>query len=280
MLSAVTIFGSWRKEAVGAYASQVVEGQRVVVEKNGENVKVRYEKVIRDGYDEIVKVVAPEPFEWAYLNGKTYVVLGDHMKLSPATIVDAERLFIKTLASTLTEISTSSVTYNGRKACEVTLQSTDATYEGVFLLPSMLLVKLSIQREKKDLSISYNQIKVIDKTYFNFVLGKFKISNTPPSPMEVEIWKIVYHLEKVSIKSISVNNITLVVIDGVAPEIGDVIAYLFKKSEKLSASSLSVQFKSRGITTINAEHNGVIMLFASNTKAVDKFKKWVKKILK
>ncbi len=279
MVNVVTAIGVGKKQLVTAYATQIVQGRRIVVEKSDAGAKVRYEKVIRDGYNEIVKVVAPEPLEWAYLNGKTYVVFGRELKLSPVPIVDSERVFMKLLSSTTTRISTSSMIYDGNNACKVVFRTASATYEGIFLVPSMLLVKLSIQKEEKELTLSYSQINFTDKKYFATVLKGFKISDTPPSTIEVEIGKIVYHLENVNVTSFSGWGMTLAIIDGVAPNTGHIVVYIFKKGEKLSTSSLSIRFKAHGLTTLSLDHDGLKFLFVSNADK-EKLKKWIEEVLK
>jgi len=275
----VSVFGDLRVNIISAYASQTVEGHRIVVEQSKKGAKVRYEKILRRGYNEIVKVVAPDFFEWAYLNGKTYIVFGNEMKRSPATIVDAERKFMKYLSLTPTDLSTAVVDYNGNKAYKVEIRDDSATYVGVFLIPSLLLVKLNVQRKNGQLTVTYDSIKKVSSLYFNKVMGNFKVINTPPSAMEVEVWKVIYHLGNVSITSIKINDISMVLIKGTANDVGEVVVYLFE-GKGVSTDDLVSQFKSKGLSSLSAKEKGISMVFVSRTKNVKKLKEWVKCVLK
>ncbi len=275
----VSVFGDLRENIISSYASQVVEGQRIVVEQSEKGTKVRYEKILRKGYNEIIKVVAPDFFEWAYLNGKTYVVFENEMKRSPAMIVDMERKFMKCLSSTPTELSTAVVDYNGNKAYKVEVKNKSATYVGIFLKSSFLLVKLSVQRANGQLTITYNSIKKVPTFYFEKVIDKFKVIDTPPSAMEIEVWKMIYHLNNVSITSIRVNDISIVLVKGVAKSVGEVVVYLFE-GKRISMGNLVSQFKSKGFSSLSAEEKGINMVFVSKIKDVQKLKEWVKSILK
>ncbi len=275
----VSVFAFADLGVVSAYASQVIEGHRVVVEETGKTTKVRYETILRDGHDEIVKVVAPDFFEWAYLNGKTYVVFGREMKRSPAPIIDAEMLFFKCLSSTPTILSTADIDYNGKKAYRIEARDDSATYVGVFLLPSLLLVKLNVQHKSKKITLTYDAIKKVPSLYFQKVISSFKMINTPPSTMEVEVWKMVYHLDNVSVTSIKVNNISIVLVHGMAKNVGEMVVYLFPKSDKISTTNLISQFKSKGLSSISAEQNGISMVFVSATKDHASFKKWIESVL-
>ncbi len=274
-----SVFAALNLKIASAYASQVVEGHRVVIEESKKINKIRYETVLRDGYDEIVKVVAPTFFEWAYLNGKTYIVFGNEMKRSPAPIVDLERTFFKSLSSTPTILSTAVINYKGEKAYKIELSAKEATYTGVVLIPSFLLVNLNVQRDDKTITITYNSINKVPALYFKNVISRFKILSTPPSTMEVEVWKMVYHLDDVSVTSIKINSLVIVLVHGRAKGIGDVLVYLFKKNDKISTKNLASQFTSKGFYSISAQQNGISMVFVSPTKEIEKFKEWVDSLL-
>lgn len=270
-------FSSLVNEFASAYASQVIEGHRVVVEEKGETTRLRYENVLRNGYNEIVKVVAPDFFEWASLKGKTYIVFGNEMKTSPATIIDSEKLFIRTLSYSPASVATS--TYNGKKSYKIVVSSKDATYTAMLLSPSLILVYLKIERRSSQIIMTYDKVRAVPLDYFKAVVAKFKIVNKPPSPMEVEVWKLVYHLDNVNVTSLSVNGISIAIISGKAEKIGNVVAYVFKGSANVSTTNLVSQFKSKGYSSFAFEQNGIRMVFAGNID-VEKLKEWVNKVFK
>lgn len=276
-LIAEIVFSNWVNKFVSAYASQVIEGHRVVVEEKGETTRLRYENVLRNGYNEIVKVVAPDFFEWAYLKGKTYIVFGNEMKTSPATIIDSEKLFIKTLSSSPVSIATS--TYNGKKSYKIVVSSKDATYTAMLLSPSLILVYLKIERRSSQIIMTYDKIRIVPLDYFKAVVAKFKIVNKPPSSMEAEVWKLVYHLDNVNIASLSINGISIAIVSGRAKKIGNVVVYVFKGSANVSTTNLVSQFKSKGYTSFAFEQNGIGMVFAGNMD-IEKLKKWVSEVFK
>ena len=280
LIVSVSVFGTLSLQITSAYASQVIEGHRVVVEESSNVTKIRYEKILRNGYNEVVKVLAPDFFEWAYLDGKTYVVFGNKMKRTPASVIDSERLFMKCLSSTPTILSTSVVNYNGKKAYRIEVKDKNATYTGIFLAPSLLLAKLEVQYKNGKINVSYDAIQQVPLLYFKRVINSFKIVNTPPSTMEVEVWKMVYHLNNVSVTSVKVNDVSIVLVHGMALNVGEMVVYLFKKGDKISTTNLASQFKSKGFSLINAEQNGISMLFVSNTKNPQKLKEWVTHVLK
>jgi hypothetical protein len=280
LIGSASVFGALNLQITSAYASQVIEGHRVVVEESSNLTKVRYEKILRNGYDEVVKVVAPDFFEWAYLNGKTYVVFGNEMKRSPASVIDSERLFMKCLSSTPTILSTSVVNYNGKKAYRIEVKDKSATYVGIFLAPSLLLTKLEVQHKNGKINVTYDAIQQVPPLYFKKVIDSFKIVNTPPSTMEVEVWKMIYHLNDVSVTSIKVNDVSIVLVHGVASNLGEMVVYLVKKGDRISTTNLASQFKSKGFSLMKAEQNGISMLFVSNTKDPQKLKEWVTHVLK
>ncbi len=270
-------FSALINEFVSSYASQVIEGHRVIVEEKGETTRLRYENVLRNGYNEIVKVVAPDFFEWAYLGGKTYIVFGNEMKTSPATIIDSEKLFIKTLSSTPARVSTS--TYNGKESYKIVVNSQDATYTAMLLAPSMILVYLRIKRRSSQIIMTYDKVRVVPLKYFEAVVAKFKIVNKPPNPMEVEVWKLVYHLDNVNIASLSINGISIAIVSGRAEKVGNVVAYVFKGGSNVSTTNLVAQFKSKGYSSFAFEQNGIGMVFAGNME-IGKLKKWVNEVFK
>ena len=270
-------FSTWINEFVSAYASQIIEGHRVIVEERGDTTRLRYEDVLRNGYNEIVKVVAPDFFEWAHLKGRTYIVFGNEMKTSPATIVDSEQMFIKALSSDPSKVSTS--TYNGKRSYRIIVKSRNATYTALILSPSLILVYLKIKGRSSQITMTYDKVKIVPLDYFNAVVSKFKIVNKPPSSIEVKVWKLVYHLDNVSVASLSVNGISIAIVSGEAEGIGNIVVYVFKSSENVSTSNLVSQFKSKGYSSFAFEQNGIRMVFAGSIE-IGKLKEWVNKIFK
>ncbi len=279
LLLASFAFSSLIDDIVSSYASQVIEGHRVVVEQDGSTTKIRYENILRNGYNEIVKIVAPQRFEWSHIGKKTYIVFGNEMKLSPATIVDAEQSFIKDISIASTIVSTSTTYYHGMKSCKLVIKTPNATYIAVVLEPSLIIGYLKIERKKGSITIDYDRINVVPLSYFNAVIGRFKIIEKPPSPMEIYVWKLVSKLDNVNVTSISINNISIAIVSGKTEFNKRIVAYVFQSGDNISTGDLVAQFKLKGFTALTIERDDVNVVLATKMK-MKQLKEWVNTVFK
>ncbi len=277
MAAAIT-FGSVINEFVTAYASQSIQGQRVVVEQS-RNAKIRYENILRHGYNEIVNIIAPEPFEWAYMDGKSYVVMGNMMKLSPATIVDAEQKFVRILSASPTVLSTSSTYYQDVPAYKIVVKGSSATYTAVVIQNSFLLKYLKVDTRTGVITVYYDSLSQVPAGYVASVFGKFRINNEPPDPMEMYIWKLVDNLNNAVVSSMSINGVSLAVVVGAIPNKGNVAVYIFKSGSNVSSKSLVNQFVSKGYTSQVYKYGTIEMVFGTKLPS-DELKDWIKEVLK
>ena len=280
LLLASVAFSSLIKDIVSSYASQVIEGHRIVVEQEkGSTTKIRYENILRNGYNEIVKIVAPQQFEWSSIGEKTYIVFGNKMRLSPATIVDAEQTFIKDVSKASTIVSTSTTYYHGVKSLKLVIKSRNATYTAMILEPSLIIGYLKVDHKKGSITIDYDWIKAIPLSYFNAVIEKFKIIKKPPSSMEIYLWKLVSKLDNVSITSISIRDISVVIVSGKTNLNKIIVAYVFQSGQDISTSDLTAQFKSKGFTALSIKKDDVEMVLITKMK-LDQLREWINEVFK
>ncbi len=260
-----------------SYASQSIQAQRIVIEE-GQNSRVRYESILRDGRNEIVNVMAPMPFEWALIDGKTYVIEDGEMRLSPVPIVDIEQRFIELLSSaTSTIIATQNVIYQGEPSIQIKVVTRNSTYVGVLSKGSMLLKFVKVQRNDDSISMMYTQIALIPKDYFNNVLKSFKICNATPDTVEMVVWQLISNLNDVNVMSMKINNVTFTVVSGMMSPQSNTVCYIFKIDSKVSPESLVSQFKAQGYNSISIKYNDVYVVVATNGKA-DELKAWISKV--
>lgn len=278
LMVTVVSFGSLIEEFVTAYASQSVQGQRVVVEQS-RNAKIRYENIIRHGYNEIVNIMAPEPFEWAYRNGKSYVVVGNVMKLSPATIVDAEQRFVRILSASPTVVATSATYYQDVPAYKIIVRDMAATYSAVVLQGSFLLKYLKVDTKSSVITVYYDNVSEVPSGYVTSVFDRFRFNNDPPDPMEMYVWKLVASLNNAVVSSMNINGVSLDVVVGAIPDKGSVAIYIFDSGSKISSKSLVDQFLSKGYTSEVYKFGDIEMVFGTKISPAD-LKNWVKGILK
>ena len=272
-------FSSLINDVVTSYASQIIEGHRIVVEQSGSTTRIRYENILRDGYNEIVKIVAPKQFEWARIDKRTYIVFGNEMKISPATIVDAEQTFIKSIAASSTILSSSTTYFHGMKSYKLVVKSRGATYVAVILDPSLIIGYLKIERKKGDITINYDRINVVPVSYFKAILGRFKIIKKPPSAMEIYVWKLISKLDDVSVTTITINNTSVAIVSGRTRFDKMVVAYVFQNAKSISTGDLIAQFKIKGFTAISVEREHINIVLATKMK-LSQLKKWIDSIFK
>lgn len=280
LLLTSVVFSSLIDDIVSSYASQVIEGHRIVVEQDGSTTRIRYENILRNGYNEIVKIVAPQQFEWSYIGKKTYVVFGNEMRLSPATIVDAEQSFIKDISIASTIVSTSTAYYHGMKSCKLVIKSPNATYIAVVLEPSLIIGYLKIERKKGSITIDYDRINLVPLSYFNAVIRRFKIIKKPPSSMEIYVWKLISKLDNANVTSISINNVSIAIVSGKTKKFNRIIvAYVFRKGDSISTGDLVAQFKVKGFTALTIKQDDVNVVLATKMK-LEQLKEWVNTVFK
>ncbi len=277
VLASYTFGASFISTFLTSYASQSIQAQRIVVEE-GQNSRVRYESILRDGTNEIVNVMAPMPFEWALIDGKTYVIEDGEMRLSPVPIVDIEQRFIELLSSaTSTVIATQNVIYQGEPSIQIKVITRNSTYVGVLSRGSMLLKFVKVERNDDSISMMYTQIVPIPKDYFNNVLKSFKIYNATPDTVEMVVWQLISNLTNVNVMSMKINNVTFTVVSGMMSPQSNTVCYIFKIDSKVSPESLVSQFKAQGYSSVAVKYKDVYVVVATNGKA-DELKAWVSKV--
>ncbi|MCL4407747.1 MAG: hypothetical protein M1542_00340 [Thermotogae bacterium] len=261
-----------------SYASQSIQAQRIVVEE-GQNAKVRYENILRNGRNEIVNVMAPMPFEWALIDGKTYVIEGGEMRLSPVPIVDIEQRFIELLSSATatTAIATQNVIYQGEPSIQINLITRNSTYVGIISKSSMILKFIKVQRNNGSISMIYTQIAPISIDYFNKILNSFKVYSATPDTVEMVVWQLISNLSNVNVMSMKINDVIFTVVSGMmSPQI-NTVCYIFKMDSKVSPDSLVSQFKAQGYNSIAVKYNDFYVVVATNGKT-DELKAWISKV--
>lgn len=275
MLSSCVFAASFVNTFVTAYASQSIRAQRIVIEE-GKTSRVRYEEVLRDGTNEIVNVMAPMPFEWALVNGKTYVIENGQMNLSPVAIVDIEQRFMELLSSatSTTIISTQNVIYQGEPSIQINMITRNSTY--VAVLSKKLLEIRFIKAEKPDDSISmiYTEISPITPEYFQKVISSFEICNVAtPSTVETVVWQLISNLKSANVMSMKINNITFTLVSGIMNSQNNVVCYIFDIKSKVSPDSLSDQFKAQGYSSVTVKYGDLYVVIASNGN-IKELKTW------
>lgn len=269
-------FGSVVTDFITSYASQSIDAQRVVVEES-QSPKIRYERVLRCGKNEVIDVIAPDPFEWALLDGKSYIINNDEMKLSPATIVDIEQRFVQILSATSTVISSTSVVYQGESSYEITALTRNATYIAVIGKQPMLLKYLKVKRSDGTISMIYTSISIVPPDYFNNFIKGLKIDSATPETMERVAWKIISNIKNASIASMDINGVTLTIIAGMFLPQENFISYLFNSNSNISPQFLVNQFKSQGYNSLSIKYENVYVVFATKVK-IDDLRVWIKKV--
>ncbi len=260
-----------------SYASQSIQAQRVVVEE-GQNSRVKYENVLRDGKNEIINVMAPMSFEWALIDGKTYIIEDGEMRLSPVPIVDIEQRFIELLSSaTSTVIATQNVIYQGEPSVQINLITRNSTYVGIISKNSMILKFIKVERNDSSISMMYTQITLVPADYFNKVLKSFKIYNATPDTVEMVVWQLISNLNNVNVISMKINNVTFVIVSGMMSPQSNTVCYIFKVDSKVSPESFVSQFKAQGYNSIAVKYNDVYVVIATNGKT-DELKAWVSRV--
>lgn len=278
-LSSYAFGASFINTFLTSYASQSIQAQRIVVEE-GQSSRVRYENIIRNGKNEIVNVMAPMPFEWALINGKTYVIEGREMRLSPVPIVDIEQRFIELLSSATmtTAISTENVIYQGEPSIQINLITKNSTYVGILSKNSMILKFVKVNRDDDSISMMYTQITPITPGYFNNILSTFKVYNTAtPDTVEMVVWQIISNLNNVNVMSMKINNVTFIVVSGMMSMQSNTVCYIFKIDSKVSPDSLVDQFKAQGYNSISVKYSDVYVVVATNGKT-DELKSWISRV--
>gem|GEM_PF-1495971 len=261
-----------------SYASQSIQAQRIVVEE-GQNAKVRYESILRNGRNEIVNVLAPMPFEWALIDGKTYVIEDGEMRLSPVSIVDIEQRFIELLSSATatTAIATQNVIYQGEPSIQINLITRNSTYVGILSEGSMILKFIKVQRNDGSISMIYTQIAPISVNYFNKILNSFKVYNATPDTVEMVVWQLISNLSNVNVMSMKINDVIFTVVSGMMSPQNNAVCYIFKMDSKVSPESLVNQFKAQGYNSIAVKYNNLYVVVATNGKT-DELKAWISKV--
>ncbi|HEU23790.1 MAG: hypothetical protein C0176_08835 [Mesoaciditoga sp.] len=274
------VFGSsFINTFITSYASQIIQGQRIVIEE-GQNSRVRYESVLRDGRNEIIKVMAPMPFEWAMINGDTYIIEGNEMRPSPVPISDVEQKFMELLSSatTTTIISTQNVIYQGEPSIQVNLITPNSTYIAIVSKGSLIIKFMKVQRDKNSISMIYTQIIPVSAGYFQSVLKSFKISKeATPDTVESVVWKIISNLTNANIMSLKLNGVDFTIVSGIISPQNNVVCYLFQMNSKVSPDPLVSQFKSQGYTSMAVKYKDLYIVMATNGN-IDTLKAWASKL--
>ncbi len=274
-----TFGSSFINTFITSYASQIIQGQRIVIEE-GQNSRVRYENVLRDGRNEIVKVMAPMPFEWAIINGDTYIIEGNAMRPSPVPISDIEQKFMELLSSatTTTIISTQNVIYQGEPSIQVNLITPTSTYIAIISKGNLIIKFMKVQRDKNSISMIYTQVIPVSLEYFQSVLKSFKIYNeATPDTVESVVWKIISNLTNANIMSLKLNGVDFTIVSGIISPQNNVVCYLFQISSRVSPDPLVSQFKSQGYNSMAVKYQDLYIVMATNGN-IDTLKTWASKL--
>lgn len=274
------VFGSsFISNFITAYASQTIQGQRIIIEE-GQNSKVRYENVLRDGRNEIIDVIAPMPFEWAMINGNTYIVEGNEMRLSPVPISDIEQRFMELLSSATntTIISTQDVIYQGEPSIQVNLITQSSTYVVILSKGTFLIRFMKVERNDNSISMIYTRVIPISHDYFENVLKSFKIYNqATPDVIESVVWRIISNLKNANIMSLKLSGVDFTIVSGMISSQNSVVCYVFKIESKVSPDLIVNQFKSQGYTSMAVKYKDLYIVMATNGN-VDALKSWASKL--
>lgn len=280
MLASCVFGASFVSNFITAYASQSIQAQRVVIEE-GQNSRVRYEQVLRDGTNEIINVMAPMPFEWALINGKTYVIENGEMRLSPVPIVDIEQRFIELLSSatSTTVISTQNVVYQGEPSIQINMITRNSTYVAVLSKRSMDIRFIKAEKHDGSISMIYTEISPIASDYFQKIISSFKIYNVAtPDTVEIVVWQLISNLKNANVMSMKINNVTFTVVSGVMASQHNAVCYIFDIKSKVSPDFLSDQFKAQGYSSLTVKYGELYIVIASNGNA-NELKTWVSHLL-